>query len=169
VQRSGDEAWRHPDQTNGKSHTPNGWNELPANADDLPVVGVDWFDAYAFARWAGRRLPTNDEWDFAARGTTTRLYPWGDTFDPNRCATVGKGPVSVHSNPEGQSPSGVLHLADNVQEWTADDMDENHKKALRGGSWTLSPEIYGMVYLKDTRAVPTSRHKDVGFRCAKDE
>jgi formylglycine-generating enzyme required for sulfatase activity len=169
VQRSGDDALRHPDQPAGKDHTPNDWGELSPASDDLPVVGVDWFDAYAFARWAGKRLPTNNEWEFAARGATTQIYPWGDTFDPSRCAPVGKGPVSVHSNPEGQSPYGVLHLADNVQEWSADDMDENHNKVLRGGSWSMAPEIHGLVYLKGTGSAPTKRHKDVGFRCAKDE
>ena len=173
VRKHGDAEFRHPDQPPGKSHTPKYWDDQQFNRPAQPVVGVDWYDAHAFAHWAGKRLPTGDEWELAARGTTKNLYPWGDTFDKSRCACAEAktdGPAPVNSYPNGSSPLGVLNLAGNVMEWTADLYDDSGDKsrALRGGAWTTRCELHGVAYLRNLGAAPTVRKNIIGFRCVAD-
>ena len=160
-----------------------------AEHGDRPVIGVSWEDAEAFCRWSGKRLPTEAEWEKAARGTDGRAYPWGNQAPTPDLANFGLGvrfsygqaltPVGRYE--QGQSPYGLADMAGNVWEWVSDwyeggyyeksptrnpqGPESGQLKVLRGGSWSELPKYlltYGRFKLD-----PSTRNSYVGFRCAR--
>jgi formylglycine-generating enzyme required for sulfatase activity len=154
----------------------------PQGLDEHPVVLVTWHEADSYCKWKGKRLPTEAEWEKAARGTDGRKFPWGGDFDTKKVNTLGEygGTVPVGTLKEGVSPYGAMDMAGNAQEWTADwyqpypGNDFNDKeygeqsKVVRGGGWGgmghYSLSVYVRTSFRNT-ANPQARYDDVGFRC----
>ncbi|MFH1567897.1 MAG: SUMF1/EgtB/PvdO family nonheme iron enzyme [Gemmatimonadota bacterium] len=127
VEVRGDAAWRHPEQPDRKGHMALEWDRQISGNGELPVTGVDWFDAYAYARWRGRRLPSEAEWEKAALWDglhgRVREYPWGNQFVPNMANSAESGvggPVPVGARRGDESPYGIRQACGNVWEWCGD-------------------------------------------------
>jgi len=199
------EKLAHPDMPKGKSHVPLDWADnkeintwgfyrgalngewkrsFPITVDH-PVFNVDWFDAYAYAKWKGRRLPTEQEWEKAARGTDGRKFPWGNDEDPKRANTGADlksnpkegGEIDGHrrwaraDEPKGDSsPYGAHGMAGNVSEWTAtwapvEDGMGGDVPVVRGGNWG-NPEY--IVTLRRAILDPLQAQDRLGFRTVSD-
>lgn len=156
---------------------------IPSGWERKPVTWVSLEDARAYAKWAGKRLPHEWEWQYAAQGTDTRLYPWGNDWQASAVPTPDKGrdltgPADVDAHPAGASPFGVMDLTGNVWQWTDEYIDDHTRAAiLRGGSYYQPqgslwyfPETYKLN--EHGKYLLTGPSKDragtLGFRCAAD-
>ncbi|MEE2659369.1 MAG: SUMF1/EgtB/PvdO family nonheme iron enzyme [Candidatus Latescibacterota bacterium] len=142
-------------------------------APELPATGVSWQQAHDYCDWAERRLPTEVEWEYAARGSAGRLYAWGNEEPDHRRARFATAePVSVDELRGGTSPDGVYHLSGNVSEWVEDGWRPRHDaemtseyRVIRGGAFSQ-----GIATLRTTARAfhnPVKGASHIGFRCAR--
>ena len=169
AEQAGETSWRYYYATEAKANH--------------PVVKVTWNDAKAFCAWAEKRLPSEAEWEKAARGTDSFAYPWGNNWDVNKVNAKEsgyRGTTIVGSFPSGASPYGVMDMAGNVAEWTSDwfqpypgypggDGEAQYfgekYRVIRGGGW-FSDQNLVRTTERSASGVELA-NDDVGFRCAK--
>ncbi len=132
-----------------------------------PAMGITWYQAQKYCQWAGKRLPTENEWEVAARGNSTFNWPWGNGHHPQHANTLGKDDgflfvAPVASFPKGASPFGLMDMTGNVWEWVM--AESNGLKIVKGGGWTS----YGnQSKISFRNAVdPNLKNPTFGFRCA---
>ena len=145
---------------------PRHWKgfDVPPGLENHPVHRVSWFEAVQYCEWAGKRLPSEAEWEKAARGTDGRRWPWGNEFDENNALVWDKGvfdmTAAVDSHPGGASPYGVYEMAGNIEEWVADWYDAYPGSTYQGGA-------FGQTFrtLRGGSSFFTQNHARCAYRC----
>lgn len=167
--------------TNGEFEKFNGLAELSSRwrDDDHPRERVTWFESRDFCALRGAHLPTEAEWEYAARGPDSLIYPWGNDYIADYVVADGTESAPVTSHPEGVSWVGAWHLSGNIWEWTSTIFgaypyqenqtteDESKERwSIRGGAWWDSPFLVRAA--NRHRILPQNAFEDIGFRCARD-
>jgi formylglycine-generating enzyme required for sulfatase activity len=181
----GQPAWFQDQKDSAQIRLNGGQWQVIQGLENNPVVEVTWFGAAAYCTWAGRHLPTEAQWEKAARGTDERIYPWGDEID---CSKASYGNCALHrtlavdSFPEGASPYGALNMSGNVWEWVADwyavdayanmpaenplGPESGTARVVRGGSFDYNAKHNRATDRRNDG--PGNSSYDYGFRCAVD-